>query len=129
MSHLLDTHVLLWMLGDPERLGEAARELVEDAGRELYVSASSGWEIATKRRLGRLPSADAVVANYARNLSRLRLRSVPVSDEHALLAGGLDWHHRDPFDRMLAAVAMTEGWTLVTRDPVFTALRGLRTLW
>ncbi len=129
MSHLLDTHVLLWMVGDPEQLGSAAREIVEDPEQELHVSAASTWEIATKRRLGRLPHAEVLVTNYARHLRRLDLRPVPISDDHALVAGGLDWTHRDPFDRMLAAVAMVEGWTLITRDPAFAALPGLRTLW
>lgn len=69
------------------------------------------------------------MTNYARHLRRLGLRCVPISDDHALVAGGLDWVHRDPFDRMLAAVAMVEGWTLVTRDPAFDSLPGLRTLW
>lgn len=129
MTHLLDTHTLLWMVGDPGRLGAAARVVVEEPEQLLHVSAASTWEIATKRRLGRLPHAEVLVTNYARNLRRLDLRSVPISDDHALVAGGLDWSHRDPFDRMLAAVALVEGWTLITRDPAFAALPGLRTLW
>ena len=129
VTHLLDTHTLLWMVGDPDRLGPAARGVVEDPQQALYVSAASTWEIATKRRLGRLPHADVLVTNYARHLRRLDLRPVPISDDHALVAGGLDWAHRDPFDRMLAAVAMVEGWILVTRDPAFGSLPGLRTLW
>jgi PIN domain nuclease of toxin-antitoxin system len=93
------------------------------------ASAASAWEISTKQRLGKLPGADALVEGYPRHLSTLGVERLPVSEEHALLAGKLDWAHRDPFDRMLAAQAMIESATLVTMDPSFTALSGLATLW
>lgn len=129
MSLLLDTHALVWAVGSPDRLGDDARKAIEDAGRPLFVSAATSWEIATKRRLGKMSGVDALTANYARVLRRLGVASIPIADEHALLAGSLEWTHRDPFDRMRAAVALTEGLTLVTRDPAFGSLREVRTLW
>lgn len=126
---LLDTHVILWAVHDPERLSAPARDALEDTRHSLLASAASAWELATKHRLGKLPGGDPVVANYARHLRRLGAEEVPITGEDALLAGGLDWEHRDPFDRMMSAQAMLRDAVLVTRDPAFSALAGLRTLW
>ncbi len=95
----------------------------------LLVSAASAWEIATKHRLGRLPDADAIVGNFAGVIGRLRAAELPVSCDDAILAGRLDWHHRDPFDRMLAAQAMIAGVPLVTDDAELRGLPGLPTVW
>jgi PIN domain nuclease of toxin-antitoxin system len=129
LTFLLDTHTLLWALTDPARLGDEARRVVSARASRLVVSAASAWEIATKQRLGRLPQADALVGAYPRHLDRLGVLRLPVSEEHALLAGRLEWHHRDPFDRVLAAQAMIESLTLVTNDAAFPGLPGLATLW
>jgi len=127
--YLLDTHALLWALTDPERLGEKARRIITARSSALVVSAASAWEVSAKQRLGRLPQADALVGGYQRHLDRLGVARLSVTEEHALLAGRLEWDHRDPFDRVLAAQAMIESLTLVTCDPVFPAAPGLATLW
>lgn len=93
------------------------------------MSAASAWEIAVKRQLGKVPKADVLVEAYPRHLNSLGVERLPISDEHALLAGKLDWEHRDPFDRILAAQAMIESATLITRDPDLAALSSLATLW
>ncbi|MFT4029240.1 MAG: type II toxin-antitoxin system VapC family toxin [Protaetiibacter sp.] len=129
MSHLLDTHTLLWAMTDPERLGSEARRIIADRGSTLFASAASAWEIATKQRLGKLPQADVLVAGYARHLDRLGVRRLGIDEHQALLAGSLQWSHRDPFDRMLAAQAMLESLTLLTDDSAFAELPGLATLW
>lgn len=126
---LLDTHALLWALTDPGRLGDEARSLIADRSTAIVVSAASAWEIATKQRLGKLPQADALVGGYARHLDRLGVSRLPITEEHALLAGRLEWPHRDPFDRMLAAQAMIESMTLVTGDAAFAGMPGLATAW
>lgn len=82
-----------------------------------------------KHRLGKLPQADAVVAGYERHLRRAEIETIPIGTEHALLGGGLDWVHRDPFDRVIAATAMVEGLVLVSDDDAFTQLNGVRTFW
>lgn len=129
MTHLLDTHALLWALTDPSRLGDDALTVITDASAALYVSAVSAWEISTKYRLGKLPQADAVLNNYERHLTRLGVRRVPITDDHALQAGRMDWEHRDPFDRMLAAQCYVESLTLITKDAVFEELTNLATIW
>ena len=128
-AYLLDTHALLWALTEPDRLSAAALEVIGDAGPELFVSAASAWEIATKHRLGKLGQADGLVAAYAKHLSRLGVDELAISGEHALLAGGLAWGHLDPFDRVIAAQAMIEGLTVITRDPALHDLGGIATLW
>ena len=129
MTYLLDTHTLLWALTAPSRLGAEAARVVADRRSQVVVSAASACEIATKHRIGKLPQADAVIGGYARHLDRLGVTRLPLTEDHCLLSGGLDWEHRDPFDRMLAAQAMIESMTLITDDSAFHGLAGLRTLW
>lgn len=124
-----DTHTLLWALTDPGRLGGEAAKVIADRRSRLVVSAASAWEVATTHRVGKLSHADAVIGGYARHLDRLGATRLPLTEEHRLLSGSLDWAHRDPFDRMLAAQAMIESMTLITDDSVFHGLAGLRTLW
>ena len=128
-SYLLDTHVLLWVLTEPARLSDRIRPVLAKRSSDLYVSSASAWEIATKHRLGKLPQADAVIGGYERHLGRAGIETIPISTEHALLGGGLDWINRDPFDRVIAATAMVEGLPLVTDDGAFLKLNGLRTFW
>ena len=129
MTWLLDTHVLLWALGEPDRLSRAARRVLRDPDSQLVVSAASAWEISTKQRLGKLPGAEVLTGQFARHLRHLGARAADITAEHALLAGQLDWDHRDPFDRMLAAQSLTESWTLITQDRAFASLPGVRTHW
>lgn len=129
MTYLLDTHVMLWALTEPRRLGRKAREVIRNPESRLVVSAASAWEIATKHRLGKLPQADALLGAYSKHLDRLGAIRLPVTEDHALLAGRIEWNHRDPFDRMLAAQAMIESLILVTGDPGFGGCRGVPTLW
>lgn len=129
MTYLLDTHVMLWALSEPTRLGRKARKIIENPASQLVVSAASAWEIATKHRLGKLPDADALLGAYSKHLDRLGVSRLPVTEEHALLAGRLEWDHRDPFDRMLAAQAMVESLVIITGDPTFDGCGGVLTLW
>jgi PIN domain nuclease of toxin-antitoxin system len=126
---LFDTHALVWALTLPERLGARARELVEDPSVVLWVSAASAWEIATKHRLGKMPEAQGVLAGWDRQIDRLGARELPMSSAHARLAGALDWHHRDPFDRLLVAQASLEGLPILTRDPQIAAYPQATAIW
>ena len=94
----------------------------------MLVSAASAWEIATKHRLGKWPEVAALLDGFDQNLRRSRFTSLPISQEHARLAGGLDGEHRDPFDRMLLAQARLEDLVLVTGDLVFRSY-GATVVW
>lgn len=126
---MLDTHVLLWMLTDPSRLSAKVRDTVAGRDTELFVSAASAWEISTKQRLGKLPQADVLTRAYPQHLARLAVESIPINDDHSLLAGSMEWQHRDPFDRMIAAQCMTESLPLATADKAFSTLVGIRVIW
>ena len=129
MRVLLDTHVVLWALTDPDRLSAPVRECLEDPSTALFVSAVSAWEIATKVRLGKLVGAELIISGYRAHLVTLRVEELAITSAHALAAGSLDVDHRDPFDRMLAAQAQIEGLTLVTSDDIFAIYEGVATLW
>jgi PIN domain nuclease of toxin-antitoxin system len=128
-SLLVDTHVLLWMMTEPERLSGPASRLLAKGETSLAVSAASAWEIATKQRFGRLPQADVLVRGYAPHLDRLAVAELAITSEHALLAGSLEWPNRDPFDRMIAAQCMIESLPLVSADQAFESLSGVRIIW
>ena len=129
VSFLLDTHAFIWGLTDPQRLGNAAREVMGSRENCLVVSAASAWEISTKFRLGKLPGADNIVRNFEGYVAELGAQPLDVSTSHALLGGSLGWAHRDPFDRMLAAQALIEGHRLISRDAVFSDVQGLEVIW
>jgi PIN domain nuclease of toxin-antitoxin system len=126
---LLDTHVLIWALAAPDRLPATVRARVADRRETIVVSAASAFEIATKHRLGRLPEAAALVHSFDEQVSRLGADLIAIEARHAITAGSLDWQHRDPFDRMLAAQAMNQGLALVSADAVFAELPGLVVVW
>lgn len=119
MTILLDTHALLWWLTDDPRLSATARARIQDPGNTVLVSSASGWEIATKHRLGKLEIRDWNPADLPGDLRRDRMEVLPISLEHALQAGSLEGPHRDPFDRILIAQSRVEELPVVTRDPVF----------
>lgn len=126
---LVDTHVLLWLLLEPDRLSEAMLDRLRDQATDLVVSAATAWEIATKHRLGKLDEAEAVVTGYLGHLARLGARELPITSRHALTAGQLGWAHRDPFDRVIVAQAMLESLPVVTADGELAAFPGVKTLW
>lgn len=129
MKVLLDTHALLWLITESRRLSPRAATVLKDAATTLVVSSATAWEVATKHRIGKLPSAEALVEAYPEHLARLGAEELEVSTRHALLSGGMTWDHQDPFDRLIGAQAITESLPLVTRDPVFAGLGGVRVLW
>ena len=113
MRLLLDTHALLWWLDDDPRLGRPAREAIANPSSVAVVSAASVWEIAIKQALGRLDPPEPLQIS----LERERFDELPITHAHALRAGALPPHHKDPFDRMLVAQAELQGLTIVSRDP------------
>jgi len=128
MRVLLDTHVFLWWVADDARLSKRARTVIADPKRTVCFSPASAWEIATKHRIGRLPEARELLADFPGILERAGFEELPVTTKHSVLAGTLAGAHRDPFDRMLAAQAMCENMHVVTADKAIGAL-GARCIW
>jgi len=119
MRCLLDTHALLWCFNASPSLSSRARRLIEDGSNEILVSAASAWEIATKVRLGKLPTGEELVSELDRYLAQLGFDVLPISLQHAVRAGKLPGEHRDPFDRMLIAQAQAEDLSIISNDRVF----------
>ena len=116
MKLLLDTHVWLWWNTEPERLATVARRQIGDARNDVFLSAASVWEMAIKRRLGKLPLPEPVSSYVARRLEADDIAPLPVSIAHAAAVETLDLLHRDPFDRLLIVQARHEGLRLLTAD-------------
>jgi PIN domain nuclease of toxin-antitoxin system len=125
---LLDTHALLWWLADDPSLTRAARRIIAETRNTLLVSAASAWEIATKVRLGKLPTAANFVADFSGQIEREGFQLLAISADHAIRAGLLPGPHRDPFDRMLIAQAQAENVPILSNESAFESY-GLRRLW
>jgi PIN domain nuclease of toxin-antitoxin system len=128
MQLLLDTHALLWWVLDSDDLSKKARKAIGDFNNEVFVSAATSWEIATKFRIGRLPEAEAFVHSLRDNLRKLGFSELPISVEHAQRAGLLAGDHKDPFDRMLIAQAQAEGLLLISNEKLFDSYH-IHRLW
>ena len=129
MRLLLDTHAFLWWVFANPKLSRRARTAIEDdVENEVFVSAASAWEIATKQRLGKLPDARAVADDIAGAIAAEGFSELAVSVRHAVRAGNIAGHHRDPFDRMLLAQAMLEDLALISNEQAFDAY-GVKRLW
>lgn len=115
MRILLDTHVLLWAVAEPDRIAEPYRGNLESAQNEVFFSAASIWEIAIKTQIGRLqlpvPPEDIALA-----ATRMNFAELVVNSSHAAATRKLPAHHRDPFDRILIAQALHEPARLLTAD-------------
>jgi PIN domain nuclease of toxin-antitoxin system len=110
---LLDTHALLWSLHRPERLGRHAHAMLADAENEVLASALSLWEIAIKKRVGKMEVELGLVIAGIAEQGFIR---IGLEDRHLQALLGLRFHHRDPFDHLLIAQAIAEDAAFVTRD-------------
>jgi PIN domain nuclease of toxin-antitoxin system len=109
-------------------LTRSARKIIADTKNTLIVSAASAWEIATKLRLGKLPAANDLAADFSGHLEREGFQSLAVSGEHGIRAGLLPGPPRDPFDRMLVAQAQAENIPIISNEALFESY-GVRRLW
>ena len=112
MKLLLDTHVMLWAMTDDDRLSPAARDMLQ-AADAVYISAASLWEIAIQAGLGKI---QIEVSELARQLHLAGFQELPVTWQHTLKVGSLPNHHKDPFDRILIAQAISEPLRFLTAD-------------
>ena len=128
MRALLDTHAFVWWIADSKRLSETARGAMADDTNEIFVSAASAWEIATKYRLGKLPGGEALAVDVAGTIRRQGFEELAISIADAERAGRLPGPHRDPYDRMLIAQALARDLPVVSTDAVFDGY-GVNRLW
>ncbi len=128
MSVLLDTSAFLWWAAGDRKLSKAVIKIIEDSDTEIFLSAASAWEISTKVRIGKLPEAEWMGGQFRRILLSQSFRELPISMEHADLAGALPGDHRDPFDRLLAAQSRLENLTIATNDAALKSL-GIKAVW
>jgi PIN domain nuclease of toxin-antitoxin system len=119
MKYLLDTSVFLWVLTGEDKLNPRAQELLTSSSSELHFSAGGTWEIAIKYALGALHLPKAPWELVPQALRSWPIQALNITQEHALCAGALPMHHRDPFDRMLIAQTLVEEMTLLTADRAF----------
>jgi len=125
---LLDTHALLWWLSDDPALTRTARKIIAETKNILIASAASAWEIAIKVRLGKLPTAADLAADFSGQLEREGFQLLAISAEHGIRAGLLPGPHKDPFDRMLIAQAQAENIPIISSEVSFE-IYGVRRLW
>ena len=127
MRVLLDTHAFLWFVGADARLSPPARRAIIDAD-EAFLSVASCWEMAIKISLGKLTLATPIERFLPEQLAANGFRLLHVEIAHATRVATLPWHHRDPFDRLLAAQALDEGLTVASSDRIFREY-GVKAVW
>lgn len=128
MKYLLDTHALLWWLSDDDQLSPEARDIISNRDNEIYVSAASAWEIATKFSKGRLPTASLILPDFLGIVNQEGFLELPINSAHMVRSAMLPGEHRDPFDRILAAQAIIENMALISIDEKIPSL-GILTRW
>jgi len=128
MRLLLDTHAFLWWVDDAPQLSRRAREAIASAENECLVSLASCWEMAIKASLGKLDLPAPMERFIPEQLAINRFQRLDIDFRHVVRTAAMPFHHRDPFDRLLAAQALEEELTLVTGDPVFRKYK-VRRLW
>ena len=128
MDLLLDSHILLWWESADPRLAAAARDAISSPKNEVFVSAASAWEIATKYRLGRLPGVALIAADIAGAVASQGFVELPIRICDGQAAGALPPIHKDPFDRMLIAQAVATDVVIVSNEALFNAYAVAR-LW
>jgi PIN domain nuclease of toxin-antitoxin system len=128
---LLDTHTVIWASHETDIgfLSKKARAALEGSEGKLYISAVTAYEITNKYRAGKLDEYKDIAERYFDVIEKLDAEELPITAEQAYDAGLLDWNHKDPFDRMIAAQAKAEGLALVTCDKAFDEAPGVEVLW
>lgn len=128
MRVLLDTHALMWMLSEPDKLSPKAREIIRKPDNEVFISIINLWEIITKRQIGKLAYSINVTQIFREQAEANGLELIEFRLPHLATLELLPMHHRDPFDRALIAQALAEDLTIISRDAAFNRY-AVTTLW
>lgn len=127
MNLLIDTHAVLWFIEENPKLDQSAKRIIESLENRCYVSIVSFWEIAIKFSLHRLELKSGLNSLF-NIIEKSGFEVLPISIEHILKSAELEFHHQDPFDRLLIAQALSEELAIVTRDRQFTDY-GIKSIW
>jgi PIN domain nuclease of toxin-antitoxin system len=128
MRVLLDTHALVWALGEPDRLSSRARTTIADQATVVFVSLTSAWELAILQSLDHVRLKMPLATLFTEGLAALRFQLLPIRLPYVAGVANLPRHHRDPFDRLLVATALAERLTVVSADREFKRY-GVPVLW
>ena len=128
MRVLLDTHSLVWAITSPNLLSARAATAIADESSDIFVSAASAWEIATKVRLKKFPEAAKLEGRFMDALDDAGYALLSITPEIALRAGRLVGSHGDPFDRMIAAHALAEDIPVISADAKLDIFK-VRRIW
>jgi PIN domain nuclease of toxin-antitoxin system len=128
MRVLIDSHSMIWAVDDPTQLSAVATTTLQDPANDLVVSAATLWEIAIKAALGKLPLSLPYRQWMDTAVADLGLAVLPITLDHTERLVGLPFHHRDPFDRLIAVQALVEAIPLVSADAIFDAY-GVNRIW
>lgn len=119
MNLLLDTHIFLWSAIQPAKLSDSIRQALQDPANLLFLSAASVWEMQIKAQIGKLQLSLPVEEFVPIQRGFNNIMALPIFERHIWALETLPLHHKDPFDRLLMAQAVTEQYQLVTADPIF----------
>ena len=128
MKVLLDTHAFLWWIRDDESLGAKARKAIANGRNQCFLSVASCWEMAIKKSLGKLEIPEPVEGFVAEQLAANSFALLAIDLRHVSHVSRLAFHHRDPFDRLLAAQAAEEEMVMASADPIFQKY-GIERIW
>lgn len=119
MNLLLDTHIFIWVAIEPDKLPFQVKQALQDPGNTLWISVATAWEMQIKTQIGRLglPIPVKKFVSVQREINNIQI--LPVLENHIWTLDDLPMHHKDPFDRLLIAQAISEGYQIVTEDPIF----------
>ncbi|MBE9578879.1 type II toxin-antitoxin system VapC family toxin [Moraxella sp. K127] len=125
MMYLLDTHIVIWLAQEPQKLDERLKALLLNKNVKVYFSTVNLWEVAIKKALGKA-GFDVDVKLLYQHLIENQYLELPVLSGHCLLVQDLPLYHKDPFDRLIIAQAMSENFTLITEDTIIPQYPNLK---
>ncbi|HIE00017.1 MAG TPA: type II toxin-antitoxin system VapC family toxin [Thiotrichaceae bacterium] len=131
MTFLIDTHTFLWFITGFHELSQTAKELIEKDNNDIFISIASLWEISIKTAIGKLQildNYDTVINDVIEN----DISILPINFTHTVIQNKLPFHHRDPFDRIIASQAIVEKMSLISRDDIFDLYlkdKGVKRIW
>ncbi|MEA1911359.1 MAG: type II toxin-antitoxin system VapC family toxin [Spirochaetota bacterium] len=129
MTVLLDTHTFLWWIDNNDKLSHTARRVIGDSNNKIYLSAVSTWEIAIKDQLGKLTAPKPLLPFFTDQIQNNNFLFLPIQIEHTCKVNELENLHKDPFDRLLIGQSITEGFPILTIDPLISAYKDVKTIW